>query len=51
MTFVGRIAQQQEDAEDVVQNAFVAAYKHLMDFDPQQALLSPCLPPRPPKPE
>jgi RNA polymerase sigma-70 factor (ECF subfamily) len=40
MTFVGRIAQQQEDAEDVVQNAFVAAYQHLMDFDPQQASLS-----------
>ena len=40
MTFVGRIVQQQEDAEDVVQNAFVAAYQHLMDFDPQQASLS-----------
>ena len=40
MTFVGRIVQQQENAEDVVQNAFVAAYQHLMDFDPQRASLS-----------
>ena len=40
MAFVGRIVKQQEDAEDVVQNTFVAAYQHLKDFDPQQASLS-----------
>lgn len=37
MAFVGRIVVQQEDAEDVVQNTFVAAYEHLEDFDPQKA--------------
>ena len=40
MAFVGRIVEQQEDAEDVVQNTFVAAYEHLKDFDPQRASLS-----------
>ena len=40
MTFVGRIVEQQEDAEDVVQNTFVAAYEHLKDYDPQRASLS-----------
>lgn len=40
MVFVGRIVEQQEDAEDVVQNTFVAAYEHLKDFDPQRASLS-----------
>lgn len=40
MAFVGRIVEQQEDAEDVVQNAFVAAYEHLKDYDPQRASLS-----------
>lgn len=40
MAFVGRIVEQQEDAEDVVQNAFVAAYEHLNDYDPQQASLT-----------
>lgn len=40
MAFVGRIVEQQEDAEDVVQNAFVAAYEHLKDFDPKRASLS-----------
>ena len=39
MAFVGRIVEQQEDAEDVVQNAFVAAYEHLKDYDPQRASL------------
>lgn len=28
MAFVGRIVDQQEDAEDVVQNTFVAACRH-----------------------
>ena len=40
MTFVGRIVEQQEDVEDVVQNTFVAAYEHLKDFDPKRASLS-----------
>lgn len=40
MTFVGRIVEQQEDAEDVVQNTFVAAYEHLKDYDPKRASLS-----------
>lgn len=40
MAFVGRIVVQQEDAEDVVQNTFVAAYEHLKDYDPQRASLS-----------
>ena len=40
MAFVGRIVDQQEDAEDVVQNAFVAAYEHLKDYDPQRASLT-----------
>ena len=40
MAFVGRIVGQQEDAEDVVQNTFVAAYVHLKDYDPQRASLS-----------
>ena len=31
MAFVGRIVDQQEDAEDIVQNTFVAAYEHLKD--------------------
>ena len=39
MAFVGRIVEQQEDAEDVVQNTFVAAYQHLKDYDPQRASL------------
>ena len=37
MTFVGRIVTIQEDAEDVVQETFVSAYKHLDDYDPEQA--------------
>ena len=37
MTFVGRIVTIQEDAEDVVQETFVSAYKHMDDFDPEQA--------------
>ncbi len=40
MAFVGRIVVQQEDAEDVVQNTFVAAYEHRRDYDPQRAALS-----------
>ena len=39
MVFVGRIVGVQEDAEDVVQNTFVAAFQHLKDFDPQRASL------------
>lgn len=37
LTFVGRIVTIQEDAEDVVQETFVSAYKHLFDYDPEQA--------------
>lgn len=40
MTFVGRIVVQQEDAEDVVQNTFVAAYEHRKGFDSQRASLT-----------
>ena len=40
MAFVGRIVEQQEDVEDVVQNTFVAAYEHLKEYDPQRASLS-----------
>lgn len=40
MAFVGRIVDQQEDAEDVVQNTFVAAYEHLKDYNPQRASLT-----------
>lgn len=40
MAFVGRIVVQQEDAEDVVQNTFVAAYEHRRAFDPQKASLT-----------
>ena len=40
MAFVGRIVDQQEDAEDVVQNTFVAAYEHLKDYAPQRASLT-----------
>ena len=40
MSFVGRIVGQQEDAEDVVQNAFIASYEHLKDYDPKRASLS-----------
>ena len=40
MVFAGRFAGQQEDAEDIVQNTFVAAYEHLKDYDPQKASLS-----------
>ena len=40
MAFVGRIVEQQEDVEDVMQNTFVAAYEHLKDFDPKRASLS-----------
>ena len=39
MAFVGRIVTCQEDAEDVVQEAFVTAYEHLNDFDPEKASL------------
>ena len=39
MAFVGRIVTCQEDAEDVVQETFVAAYEHLNDFDPEKASL------------
>lgn len=37
MAFVSRIVTRQEDAEDVVQNTFVAAYEHLDDYDPTLA--------------
>ena len=37
MTFVGRIVTIQEDAEDVVQETFVSAYKHLEDYAPERA--------------
>ena len=37
MTFVGRIVNIQEDAEDVVQETFVSAYKHLEDYNPEKA--------------
>ena len=37
MVFVGRLIEQQQDVEDVVQNTFVAAYEHLKDYDPQKA--------------
>lgn len=37
MTFVGRIVTIQEDAEDVVQETFVSAYKHLEDYNPEKA--------------
>ena len=40
MAFVGRIVDRQEDAEDIVQNTFVAAYEHLKDYDPQRASLT-----------
>ncbi|MBR1484098.1 MAG: RNA polymerase sigma factor [Prevotella sp.] len=40
MTFVGRIVKLQEDAEDVVQNTFVAVYEHLKNYDPQRASLA-----------
>ena len=40
MVFVGRLIEQQEDVEDMVQNTFVAAYEHLKDYDPQRASLS-----------
>ena len=39
MAFVGRIVTIQEDAEDVVQEAFVAAYEHLNDYAPEKASL------------
>ena len=37
MTFVGRIVTIQEDAEDVLQNTFIAAYEHLKEYNPQRA--------------
>ena len=37
MTFVGHIVTIQEDAEDVVQETFVSAYKHLEDYNPERA--------------
>ena len=40
MVFVGRLIEQQEDIEDVVQNTFVAAYEHLKDYDPKKASIS-----------
>lgn len=40
MAFVGRMVEQQADAEDVVQNTFVAAYEHLKDYDQQRASLA-----------
>ena len=39
MAFVGRIVTIQEDAEDVVQEAFVTAFEHLNDYDPKKASL------------
>ena len=39
MVFVGRIIEQQEDIEDVVQNTFIAAYEHMKDYEPQRASL------------
>lgn len=40
MVFAGRMVGQQEDAEDVVQNTFIAAYQHLKEYNPQRASLS-----------
>ena len=37
LLFVGRIVRQQEDAEDVLQNTFMAAYEHLKEYNPQRA--------------
>ncbi len=37
LLFVGRIVEQQEDAEDVLQNTFIAAYEHLKEYNPQRA--------------
>lgn len=37
LLFVGRIVGQQEDAEDVLQNTFIAAYEHLKEYDSQRA--------------
>ena len=37
MTFVGRLVTIQEDAEDVVQETFVSAYKHLAEYNPEKA--------------
>ena len=39
MTFVGRIVTIQEDAEDVVQETFVSAYKHLAEYNPEKAAM------------
>ena len=39
MTFVGRIVNSQEDAEDVVQETFVTAYEHLQTYDPEKATM------------
>ena len=39
MVFVGRLIEQPEDVEDVVQNTFVAAYEHLKDYEPHRASL------------
>jgi len=39
MTFVSRIVTTQEDAEDVVQEAFVIAYEQLNDYAPEKASL------------
>ena len=39
MAFVGRIVTIQEDAEDVVQEAFVTAFEHLNDYAPEKASL------------
>lgn len=37
MAFVGRIVGRQEDAEDVVQDAFVTAFERLADYDADKA--------------
>ena len=39
MAFVGRIVTIQEDAEDIVQETFVTAFKHLNDYAPEKASL------------
>ena len=39
IAFVGRIVTIQEDAEDVVQEAFVTAFEHLNDYAPEKASL------------
>ena len=37
LLFVGRMVGHLEDAEDVLQNTFIAAYEHLKEYNPQRA--------------